>query len=601
MRIARSANRNRVPQRNYMPHDIYENPLISRYASREMAALWGDQRKFSTWRQLWVWLAEAEAELGLPSRRSRSRSCKAAVDTIDFDAANRYERKLRHDVMAHVHAYGDQCPAARPIIHLGATSCYVTDNTDLILMREGLRMIAGRLAGVIVALADFAKQHRDLASLGFTHLQPAQPTTVGKRACLWAYDLALDLAEVEHRIASLKARSVKGTTGTQASFLKLFDGDHAQGPPARTAASPRRWASRKRTPSPARPTRARSMRRCSTRSPASPPAPTKRPPTCGCWPIARKSKSRSRPTRSALRRWPTNATRCGRERICGLARFAMSLPANAAETHATQWLERTLDDSANRRLVLPQAFLAIDAVLMLYQNVATGLVVYPQVIARHLREELPFMATENILMAAVAAGGDRQELHERIRQHSQAAAAVVKQQGGENDLLERLQGDKAFAKVDLASRRRPGHAHRPQRRAGRRISRRSRRPHSPALRCERKSGRSARLAVTVSLASAGRKNCLSLLSQPCKLLYRQWLASLAVRIAAVGFEVAIGGNLTGVFLFQERPFPWVTAFAALQYLTRMAQAFSLRSVAAWLAIKSSRISFSFRIGQEARP
>ena len=209
-----------------MGHEIYENPLISRYASREMATLWGDQRKFSTWRKLWVWLAEAEAELGLPVAPAQIAELKANIDSIDFDAANRYERKLRHDVMAHVHAYGDQCPAARPIIHLGATSCYVTDNTDLILMREALEMIAGRLAAVIIALAEFAEKYRDLATLGFTHFQPAQPTTVGRRACLWAYDLALDLAEVEHRIASLKARSVKGTTGTQASFLKLFDGDH---------------------------------------------------------------------------------------------------------------------------------------------------------------------------------------------------------------------------------------------------------------------------------------------------------------------------------------------------------------------------------------
>src|SRR3954467_12305457 len=207
-------------------HETYENPLISRYASREMATLWGDQRKFSTWRKLWVALAEAEAELGVPISPGQIAELKAHTDDINFDAAQQYERKLRHDVMAHVHTYGDQCPAARPIIHLGATSCYVTDNTDLILMRESLQMVADRLATVIFALADFAKKHRDLPTLSFTHLQPAHPTTVGRRACLWAYDLVLDLAEVEHRIASLKARSVKGTTGTQASFLELFDGDH---------------------------------------------------------------------------------------------------------------------------------------------------------------------------------------------------------------------------------------------------------------------------------------------------------------------------------------------------------------------------------------
>ena len=211
-----------------MSHDTYDNPLISRYASREMATLWGDQRKFSTWRRLWVALAEAEAELGLPITNEQTAELRARVDDINFDAAQQYERKLRHDVMAHVHAYGDQCPTARPIIHLGATSCYVTDNTDLILIRESLQLVTRRLASVILALADFARQHRDLPTLSFTHLQPAQPTTVGRRACLWAYDLALDLAEVEHRLASLKARSTKGTTGTQASFLELFGGDHAK-------------------------------------------------------------------------------------------------------------------------------------------------------------------------------------------------------------------------------------------------------------------------------------------------------------------------------------------------------------------------------------
>src|SRR5687767_6023610 len=209
-------------------HDTYENPLITRYASREMAALWSDERKFSMWRRLWVALAEAEAELGLAITTEQIEELRRHIDDIDFDAAAAYERKLRHDVMAHVHAYGDQCPTARPIIHLGATSCYVTDNTDLILMRKSLQMVAARLAAVIGALADFAVQYRDLPTLGFTHLQPAQPTTVGRRACLWAYDLALDLPEVEHRIASLKARSVKGTTGTQASFLELFGGDHAK-------------------------------------------------------------------------------------------------------------------------------------------------------------------------------------------------------------------------------------------------------------------------------------------------------------------------------------------------------------------------------------
>jgi adenylosuccinate lyase len=431
-----------------MPHDVYDNPLISRYASREMATLWGDQRKFGTWRRLWVALVEAEAELGLPITSEQIAELRARVDDVNFEAAENYERKLRHDVMAHVHAYGDQCPAARAIIHLGATSCYVTDNTDLLLMRESLQIVARRLAGVIIALAEFAKQHRDLPTLSFTHLQPAQPTTVGRRACLWAYDLALDLAEVEHRIASLKARSTKGTTGTQASFLELFNGDHEKvrrleqlvaekmGFDATYAITGQTYSRKVDT---------QVLDVLSGIAASAHKAATDLR-------ILAHRKEIEEPFEkdqigSSAMAYKRNPMRC--ERICSLARFAMNLASNAAQTHATQWMERTLDDSANRRLVIPQAFLAIDAILILYQNVASGLVVYPQVIARYLREELPFMATENILMAAVAAGGDRQELHERIRQHSQAAAAVVKQQGGENDLIARLKGDKAFAAADI--------------------------------------------------------------------------------------------------------------------------------------------------------
>jgi adenylosuccinate lyase len=431
-----------------MPHDVYENPLISRYASREMATLWGDQRKFSTWRRLWVALAEAEAELGLSITKEQIAELREHVDDVNFEAAESYERKLRHDVMAHVHAYGDQCPAARAIIHLGATSCYVTDNTDLLLMRESLQMVARRLTGVIIALANFAKQHRDLPALSFTHLQPAQPTTVGRRACLWAYDLSLDLAEVEHRIASLKARSTKGTTGTQASFLELFDGDHEKvrrleqlvaekmGFDATYAITGQTYSRKVDT---------QVLDVLSGIAASAHKAATDLR-------ILAHRKEIEEPFEkdqigSSAMAYKRNPMRC--ERICSLARFAMNLASNADQTHATQWMERTLDDSANRRLVIPQAFLAIDAILILYYNVASGLVVYPKVIERHLREELPFMATENILMAAVAAGGDRQELHERIRQHSQAAAAVVKQEGGQNDLIARLKNDKAFAAVDI--------------------------------------------------------------------------------------------------------------------------------------------------------
>src|SRR4029079_6204934 len=317
--------------------------------------------------------------------------------------------------------------AARPIIHLGATSCYVTDNTDLILIREALQMVAGRLAGVIISLAAFAKQYRDLPTLSFTHLQPAQPTTVGRRACLWAYDLVLDLAEVEHRIASLKARSVKGTTGTQASFLELFHGDHANVRKleqllAKKIVCDATYALTGQTYS--RKIDAQVLDTLSGIAASAHKTATDIRILANRKALEEKfEKDQIGSSAMAYKRTPMRS-----ERICSLARFAMNLASNADETHATQWMERTLDDSANRRLVLPQAFLAVDAILILYQNTACGLAVYPHVIAKQLREELQLHATENILMAAVAAGGDRQKLHERIRQHSQASAAVVKEQ-----------------------------------------------------------------------------------------------------------------------------------------------------------------------------
>lgn len=431
-----------------MSHDLYDNPLISRYASRDMCRLWGDQRKFGSWRRLWVILAEAERELGLPITEAQIAELKAHVDDIDFAAAAAYEKKLRHDVMAHVHAYGDVCPAARTIIHLGATSCYVTDNTDLILMREGLSMVARRLASVIDALAKFAQQHRDLPCLGFTHLQPAQPTTVGKRACLWAYDLALDLAEVEHRLASLKARSVKGTTGTQASFLALFHGDHAlvrqlEQLVARRLGFDASYAVTGQTYS-----RKVDVQVIDVLSGVAQSAHKQATDLR----LLQSRKEIEEPFEadqigSSAMAYKRNPMRS--ERVCALARFLISLQSSAANTLATQWMERTLDDSANRRLVIPQAFLAVDAILILLHNVASGLVVYPQVIAKNLAEELPFMATENLLMSAVEAGGDRQQLHEVIRRHSQAVAAAVKQKGQPNDLLARLAADPAFAKVDV--------------------------------------------------------------------------------------------------------------------------------------------------------
>jgi adenylosuccinate lyase len=434
--------------------EFYDNPLIARYASDEMSRLWSPRRKFTTWRRLWVALAEAEAELGLPITAAQIAELKAHVDNLDFHAAEAHERRLRHDVMSHVHAYGDVCPGARPIIHLGATSCYVTDNTDLLLMREGLKLIADRVATVIDRLATFATETRNLACLGFTHFQPAQPTTVGKRTCLWIYDLVQDLEEIEFRIAGLKARGVKGTTGTQASFLELFGGDHDK------VRRLDELVSRKMGFDAAYPVTGQTYSRkvdsqiLSTLSglaqSASKAATDLR--------LLQHMKEVEEPfekeqigsSAMAYKRNPMRA-----ERICGLARFVTSLETSAAQTASTQWLERTLDDSANRRLTLPQSFLATESILILYQNIASGLVVYPQVIARHLRDELPFMATENVLMAAVAKGGDRQTLHEKIRQHSQAAALVVKQQGGENDLLDRMRRDPAFVAVDFAEALKP--------------------------------------------------------------------------------------------------------------------------------------------------
>jgi adenylosuccinate lyase len=426
----------------------YDNPLVARYASREMSGIWSPQRKFSTWRRLWVALAEAQHELGLPVTRQQVEALRAKVDCIDFAAAEAYERKLRHDVMAHVHAYGDQCPEARPIIHLGATSCYVTDNTDLLLMREALHLVARRLAAVIDRLADFAARYRDLPCLGLTHLQPAQPTTVGKRACLWAYDLALDLHEIEHRLATLRFRGVKGTTGTQASFLALLGGDHQrvrqlESLVARKMGFDSCYVVTGQTYS----------RKVDAQVLAALSGIGQSAHKAGCdLRLLQSRKELEEPfeehqvgsSAMAYKRNPMRA-----ERMCSLARFVLSLAGGADQTAAVQWMERTLDDSALRRLAIPQAFLAIDAVLLLYHNIASGLVVYPQVVARHLNEELPFLATENILMAAVARGGDRQDLHERIRRHSHAAAAAIKQQGAANDLLHRLAADPALAGIDV--------------------------------------------------------------------------------------------------------------------------------------------------------
>ncbi len=431
-----------------MRHTEYQNPLISRYGSRQMSGIWSEQTKHSTWRRLWVALAESEQQLGLDIAPEQIAELASHVDDIDFELAARYEKELRHDVMAHVHTYGDCCPRARGIIHLGATSCYVTDNSELIQIRDSLRLIRDRLVAVVDALGSFATRYRDLPCLGFTHLQPAQPTTVGKRATLWCHDLLLDLVEIEHRLATLKFRGVKGTTGTQATFLTLFRGDHQK------VEELDRLVCAKLDFPESYPVTGQTYSRkvdafvLATLSGIAQSAHK----FATDLRIAQHRKELEEPFEknqigSSAMAYKRNPMRC--ERICALARFAMSLAANGDHTAATQWMERTLDDSANRRLSLPQSFLAVDAVLSIYRNVAEGLVVYPQVIARNLSEELPFMATEEILMAGVQAGGDRQDLHERIRVHSQEAGRQVKELGASNDLIGRLQQDGAFHAVDL--------------------------------------------------------------------------------------------------------------------------------------------------------
>ncbi|NND96262.1 MAG: adenylosuccinate lyase [Pirellulaceae bacterium] len=426
----------------------YQNPLIERYASREMARLWGPERRFQTWRSLWVALAESEQELGLPISEAQLNQLREYQNRLNLEVAAKYERIRRHDVMAHVEAYADQCPDAKPIIHLGATSCFITDNADLVLIRDALRLVARRLAATIDCLAKFAAQHRALPCLGFTHFQPAQPSTVGKRCCLWIYDLVLDLHEIEHRIDQLRARSTKGTTGTQASFLQLFNGDHnkvtqLEALVAKKIGFDQTYAVTGQT----YPRKVDSQLADALSGIAQSLHKTATDLRLLAGRKEIEEPFEEKQIGSSAMAYKRNPMRS--ERICALSRFVISLQSSPAMTASTQWMERTLDDSANRRLVIPQAFLAIDASLVLMQNVADGMVVYPKTIARNLNAELPFMATENILMKAVAAGGDRQELHEVIRVHSQAAAKRVKAEGQENDLIERLRNDKAFEGVDL--------------------------------------------------------------------------------------------------------------------------------------------------------
>jgi adenylosuccinate lyase len=438
------------------PKLLYDNPLVERYASRAMAELWGARRKFGTWRRLWLALAEAQHELGLPSdkgtapriRPEQLDELRAHLDDIDFDRAAAHERRLRHDVMAHIHTFGEAASGARDILHLGATSCYVTDNTDLLLMREGLGLLRDRLVGVIDALGRFAQRWEGLATLGYTHFQPAQLTTVGKRACLWGYDFLLDLSEIEHRLSTLRFRGAKGTTGTQASFLSLFRGDHDK--VRRLDALVAEKMGFKEVHPVTGQTYSRKvdsqvldvlsgvgqsahkfgtdLRLLAHEQEVEEP----------------QEKEQVGSSAMAYKRNPMRA-----ERMCGLARFLVSLQVSAAQTAAVQWLERTLDDSVNRRLTLPQAFLTADAVLGLALNLASTLVVNEEVIRRNVAMVFPYMATENLLMKAVALGGDRQALHEAIRRHSNEVTARLKEGAPGNDLLARLEGDPLFEQVDF--------------------------------------------------------------------------------------------------------------------------------------------------------
>ena len=424
----------------------YEDPLGSRYAGRRMAYVFSDEFKFGTWRELWIALAEAERELGLGITAAQIDELRRAARDINYDRAAEIEREIRHDVMSHVRAFGEQCPKAKGIIHLGATSCFVADNTELIQLRDGLQIVLAKLARTVDLLGRFAAKHRALPTLGFTHYQPAQPTTVGKRATLWAQDFALDLDDIAVRLDRLRFRSVKGTTGTQASFLSLFDGDE------RKVVRLEKLVAKKMGFGATYPVTGQTYPRkvdaqvlaalSGVAQSASKMATDIR--------LLQNLKEIEEPfgkkqVGSSAMAYKRNPMRS--ERICSLARFVIATAQNPAITAATQWLERTLDDSANRRLALAQSFLAVDGILNLCIDVVDGLVVNKAVIARRLASELPFMATEEILMAAVKAGGDRQELHERIRVHSQAAAAAVKQKGLDNDLLDRLAADPAFESV----------------------------------------------------------------------------------------------------------------------------------------------------------
>jgi adenylosuccinate lyase len=425
------------------PNTEYRNPLIERYASREMSRIFSPAFKFGTWRRLWLALAEAEKGLGLEIPDEAIAQMREHLDDIDLERAAEHERRLRHDVMAHVHHFGDVAPAARPFLHLGATSAFVTDNTELIQQREALRLVRRRLLASMAALADFAGAYRDLPTLGFTHFQPAQPTTVGRRAALWLQDLALDLEEIDHRLATLRARGIRGATGTQASFLELFDGDGEKVEALQRRVIDAMGFDEGYVVTGQTYSRKVDYAALSTLAGIA-TSTSKFSHDLRLLAHLREVEEPLESEQIGSSAMPYKRNPMRAERISGLARHVITLSMDAGFTAATQWFERTLDDSANRRIALAEAYLATDAVLLIVHNVAAGLVVRPEVIRRRLELELPFLATEAVLMHATRRGGDRQDLHERIRRHALAAADRLKEEGGANDLAERIAGDDAF-------------------------------------------------------------------------------------------------------------------------------------------------------------
>ncbi|KYM96559.1 PREDICTED: adenylosuccinate lyase [Cyphomyrmex costatus] len=436
-------NTSKVPSNEYCD---YHSPFSTRYASKKMLYNFSDQNKFSTWRKLWIYLAKAEMELGLAIKPEQIAEMEAHVDDIDFQAAAKEEKARRHDVMAHVHVFSKQCPLAAPIIHLGATSCYVGDNTDLLILRQGFDILVPKLAGVIHRLAKFAHEHRNLPTLGFTHLQPAQLTTVGKRATLWLQDLLMDERAIRRARNDLKFRGVKGTTGTQASFLQLFNGDAKK--VKQLDALVTKMAGFEKHYTVTGQTYSRKVDIECLNVLSSLGATVHK--ICTDIRLLANMKEIEEPfesTQIGSSAMPYKRNPMRSERCCSVARHLMVLVNNTLHTAATQWMERTLDDSANRRLVLAEAYLSADSILMTLENITEGLVVYPKVIARHVAQELPFMSTENVIMAMVKAGGDRQVCHEKIRVLSQEAGAQVKQHGLDNDLIDRIRKDPYFAPI----------------------------------------------------------------------------------------------------------------------------------------------------------